>query len=218
MDSIISPNAHLAALADIEEAVELNCAVPVERKGHSVTQTAGDAIMKDAIIQQQLLHCLQQAVQKLDAQDTALMLQLAQARDAQQNQQLSEELLDVRLRRVVQLAAADAIFADLKKARLKPYNECASDAWRHILDARLLSEVLDITDRETHEAMQRLREMLSDEPSITGTKQTSCCYKKDKKDAASRGVPYDYDDAAEAEALKTQQRRLKKADIWLPKV
>ena len=126
--------------------------------------------------------------------------------------------LEVRQLSDAQLAAADAIFADLKKARLKPYNECASDAWRHILDARLLAEVLGITDEETHQAMQRLREMLSEEPSITGTKQTSCCYKKDKKDAASRGVPYDYDDAAEAQALVMQQRRLKKAGIWFPKV
>ena len=126
--------------------------------------------------------------------------------------------LDVRQLSDAQLAAADAIFADLKKARLKPYNECASDAWRHILDARLLAEVLGITDVETHQAMQRLREMLSEEPSITGTKQTSCCYVKDRKDAASRGVPYDYDDVAEAQALATQQRRLEKAKVWLPKV
>ncbi len=124
--------------------------------------------------------------------------------------------LDVRQLSDAQLAAADAIFADLKKARLKPYNECASDAWRHILDARLLAEVLGITDVETHQAMQRLREMLSDEPSITGTKQTSCCYKKDKKDAASRGVPYDYDDVLEAEALQCQQRTLAMRGIWLP--
>ena len=124
--------------------------------------------------------------------------------------------LDVRQLSDAQLAAADNIFADLKKARLKPYNECASDAWRHILDARLLSEVLGITDPETHRAMQRLREMLSDEPSITGTKQTSCCYEKDRKDAASRGVPYDYDDAAEAKALQCQQRALAMRGIYLP--
>ena len=124
--------------------------------------------------------------------------------------------LDVRQLSDAQLAAADAIFAELKKARLKPYNECASDAWRHILDARLLAEVLGITDVETHQAMQRLREMLSDEPSITGTKQTSCCYKKDKRDAASRGVPYDYDDAAEAQALDEQQARLRGMGIHLP--
>ncbi len=126
--------------------------------------------------------------------------------------------LDVRQLSDAQLAAADAIFADLKKARLKPYNECATDPWRHILDARLLAEVLGITDVETHQAMQRLRAMLSEEPSITGTKQTSCCYVKDRKDAASRGVPYDYDDAAEAQALVTQQRRLEGAGIWFPKV
>ena len=124
--------------------------------------------------------------------------------------------LDVRQLSDAQLKSADNIFADLKKARLKPYNECASDPWRHILDARLLAEVLGITDTETHRAMQRLREMLSDEPSITGTKQTSCCYKKDRKDAASRGVPYDYDDAAEAEALQCQQRTLAMRGIWLP--
>ena len=124
--------------------------------------------------------------------------------------------LDVRQLSDAQLAAADAIFAELKKARLKPYNECASDAWRHILDARLLAEVLGITDVETHQAMQRLREMLSDEPSITGTKQTSCCYKKDKRDAASRGVPYDYDDAAEKQALDEQQARLRGMGIHLP--
>ena len=124
--------------------------------------------------------------------------------------------LDVRQLSDAQLAAADAIFADLKKARLKPYNECASDPWRHILDARLLAEVLGITDEETHQAMQRLREMLSEEPSITGTKQTACCYKKDKKDAASRGVPYDYDDVLEAEALQCQQRTLAMRGIWLP--
>ena len=124
--------------------------------------------------------------------------------------------LDVRQLSDAQLAAADAIFADLKKARLKPYNECASDAWRHILDARLLAEVLGITDVETHQAMQRLREMLSDEPSITGTKKTACCYKKDKKDAASRGVPYDYDDAAEAQALAAQQLKMLNSGIWLP--
>ena len=124
--------------------------------------------------------------------------------------------LDVRQLSDAQLAAADNIFADLKKARLKPYNECASDAWRHILDARLLAEVLGITDEKTHRAMQRLREMLSDEPSITGTKARRCSFAQDKKDAASRGVPYDYDDALEDEALKTQQLQLASVGIWLP--
>ena len=124
--------------------------------------------------------------------------------------------LDVRQLSDAQLKAADTIFAELKKARLKPYNECASDAWRHILDARLLAEVLSITDVETHHAMQRLREMLSEEPSIAGKKKTSCCYKKDKKDAESRNVPYNYDDKAEASALQREQRTLKMQGIWLP--
>ena len=124
--------------------------------------------------------------------------------------------LDVRQLSDAQLAAAAAIFDDLKKVRLKPYNECASDAWRHILDARLLAEVLGITDEETHRAMQRLREMLSDEPSITGTKNKLCSFAKDKKDAEKRGVPYAYDDALEEQALKTQQLGLKSAEIYLP--
>ena len=124
--------------------------------------------------------------------------------------------LDVRQLSDAQLKSADAIFADLKKVRLKPYNECASDAWRHILDARLLAEVLGITDEETHRAMQCLREMLSDEPSITGTNVRRCSFAQDKRDAASRGVPYDYDDALEAEMLATQQLQLASVGIWLP--
>ena len=124
--------------------------------------------------------------------------------------------LDVRQLSDAQLAAAAAIFDDLKKVRLKPYNECASDAWRHILDARLLAEVLGITDVETHRAMQRLREMLSDEPSITGTKNKLCSFAKDKKDAEKRGVPYDYDDALEEQMLATQRLQLASVGIWLP--
>ena len=126
--------------------------------------------------------------------------------------------LDVRQLSDAQLKAADNIFADLKKARLKPYNECASDAWRHILDARLLAEVLGITDEETHRAMQRLREMLSDEPSITGTKARKCSFAQDKKDAAKRGVPYDYDDEAEAKALQRERRTLETQGIYYPKL
>ena len=99
---------------------------------------------------------------------------------------------------------------------MKPYNECANDAWRHILDARLLAEVLGITDEETHRAMQRLREMLSDEPSITGTKNKLCSFAKDKKDAEKRGVPYDYDDALEAQALAEMQAALARNGISLP--
>ena len=124
--------------------------------------------------------------------------------------------LDVSQLSAAQLKAADNIFAELKKARLLPYNECKSDPWRHILDARLLAEVLGITDKASHKAMQRLREMLSAEPSITGTKKETCCYEKDKKDAAKRGVPYLYDDAVEKQALDEQQARLRGMGIHLP--
>ncbi len=126
--------------------------------------------------------------------------------------------LDVRQLSDAQLEAAAQVLAELKAYRMKPYNECASDAWRHILDARLLAEVLGITDEETHRAMQRLREMLSDEPSITGTKARKCSFAQDKKDAASRGVPYDYDDKAEVEALTSQRDDLEVLDIWLPEL
>ena len=84
------------------------------------------------------------------------------------------------------------------------------------MDARLLAEVLGITDEETHRAMQRLREMLSDEPSITGTKNKPCSFAKDKKDAEKRGVPYAYDDASEAQALAEMQAALARNGISLP--
>lgn len=54
---------------------------------------------------------------------------------------------------------------------MNPYNECATDAWRHVLDARLLAAVLGITEAEVHRGMQRSREMLCAEPSITGTER-----------------------------------------------
>ena len=62
-------------------------------------------------IRQQLLHRLQQEVQQLDAQDAELISQLAQARDAQQSHQLSEELMAVRLQRVVQQSILDEFIA-----------------------------------------------------------------------------------------------------------
>ena len=124
--------------------------------------------------------------------------------------------LDVRRISDAQLATAERVFADLKHARLCPYNECSTDPWRHVLDARLLAEVLGITDKASHKAMHRLRKMLSAEPSITGTKKETCCYEKDKKDAAKRGVPYLYDDALEAKALQSQRRALAMRGIYLP--
>ena len=123
--------------------------------------------------------------------------------------------LDVRRLSNEQLAAADAIFAELKDARMLPYNECKSDPWRHILDARLLAEVLGITDKETHKAMQNLREMLCAEPTIAGTKleKNFCNLEEEREKFALGGCA-----AVDAEALATQQRALEDAGISLPVV
>ena len=119
--------------------------------------------------------------------------------------------LDVRELTDEQLAKADAIFAELKDARMLPYNESVRDKWRHVLDARLLSEVLGITDEATHRAMQRLREMLCAEPTIAGTKKETC-------DLEAEREKYNLGGSAEADAkaLATQQLKLKMAGIWLP--
>ena len=97
-----------------------------------------------------------------------------------------------------------------------PYNECATHPWRHLLDARLLAEVLGITDTETHEAMQELREKLCAEPSIAGTKERPCSFAKDRKKAEKEGWAYDYDEALEEQMLATQQLQLASVGIWLP--
>ena len=119
--------------------------------------------------------------------------------------------LDVRELTDEQLAKADAIFAELKDARMLPYNESVRDKWRHVLDARLLSEVLGITDEATHRAMQGLREMLCAEPTIAGTKKETC-------DLEAEREKYNLGGSAEADAkaLATQQLKLKMAGIWLP--
>ena len=119
--------------------------------------------------------------------------------------------LDVRKLNDEQLAAADAIFADLKAARMLPYNECVWDEWRHVLDARLLAEVLGITDRKTHEAMHRLREMLCAEPTIAGTKKSTCDLEEERAKFDLGGCP-----AADKQALDAQQARLRQQGIYLP--
>ena len=119
--------------------------------------------------------------------------------------------LDVRELTDEQLAKADEIFAELKDARMLPYNESVRDKWRHVLDARLLAEVLGITDESTHREMQRLREMLCAEPTIAGTKKETC-------DLEAEREKYNLGGSAEADAkaLATQQLKLKMAGIWLP--
>ena len=123
--------------------------------------------------------------------------------------------LDVRELSDEQLAAADRIFAELKDARMLPYNECKHDEWRHVLDARLLAEVLGITDEETHKAMQNLREMLCAEPTIAGTKleKNYCDLEKERKEHGIAGTA-----EADEMSLIEQQVELKLAGIYLPRV
>ena len=121
--------------------------------------------------------------------------------------------LDVRELTDEQLAAADRIFAELKDARMLPYNECKSDPWRHVLDARLLAEVLGIEDEETHRAMQRLREMLCAEPTIAGTKlEKNFCNLEKEREKFNLGGTKEED----AEALDIQRQNLQAAGIYLP--
>ena len=119
--------------------------------------------------------------------------------------------LDVRELTDEQLAKADAIFAELKDARMLPYHRSAEDAWRHVLDARLLAEVLGITDEATHRAMQHLREMLCAEPTIAGTSTKV-------HDLEAERVKYNLGGSPEsdAKALATQQLKLRIAGIWFP--
>ena len=93
------------------------------------------------------------------------------------------------------------------RSRGQAYNECATDAWRHVLDARLLSEVLGIADSEVHRGMQRLREMLCAEPSIAGTKQHPA-------DLAAERVPGSEEE--DRQALAREQRSLSLRGIPLP--
>lgn len=119
--------------------------------------------------------------------------------------------LDVRQLSDAQLEAADRIFAELKNVRMLPYNECVWDEWRHVLDARLLAEVLGITDEETHRGMQRLREMLCAEPTIAGTKQESCDLEGERDEENLGGCP-----DAEARHLASQRAQLEAQGIWMP--
>ena len=115
--------------------------------------------------------------------------------------------LDVRELSDAQLEAAEQVFADLKHARMLPYNECRYDAWRHLLDARLLTEVLGITNPAVHKAMQKLRTLLCQEPSIAGDKDSVA-------DLAAEAKKHGYaDDTA---ALTTQQLALQMRGIELP--
>ncbi len=87
--------------------------------------------------------------------------------------------LDVRCLSDEALANAERIFHSLKHKRMLPFNEVDRDPVRHELDRLLLSEVLDITTEDAHNAIHRLRELLCAEPSIHGGKKSRCDLEKE---------------------------------------
>ena len=87
--------------------------------------------------------------------------------------------LDVRCLSDEALANAECIFHTLKHQRMLPFNEINHDPVRHELDRLLLTEVLGITTEDAHNAIHRLRELLSAEPSIHGGKKSRCDLEKE---------------------------------------
>ena len=87
--------------------------------------------------------------------------------------------LDVRCLSDAALANAKRIFHALKHQRMLPFNEAAHDPVRHELDRLLLTEVLNITTDDAHNAVHRLRELLCAEPSIHGGKKSKCNLEKE---------------------------------------
>ena len=87
--------------------------------------------------------------------------------------------LDVRCLSDEALANAEQVFHALKHQRMLPFNEAAHDPVRHELDRLLLTEVLNITSEDAHNAMRRLRELLCAEPSIHGGKKSRCNLEKE---------------------------------------
>ena len=92
---------------------------------------------------------------------------------------LQMSTLDVRCLSDKALENAERIFHALKHQRMLPFNEAAHDPVRHELDRFLLSEVLDITSEDAHNAIHRLRELLCAEPSIHGGKKSRCNLEKE---------------------------------------
>ena len=118
--------------------------------------------------------------------------------------------LDVRELSDKQLDEAEAIIKRIKVYRMLPYNECTHDAWRHVLDAWVLT-ILGITDNAVHEAMQPFREMLAAEPSIRGVKKSKTDLAKER---AEYGIPgTSADDAC---ALSREREFLAARGIVLP--
>ena len=87
--------------------------------------------------------------------------------------------LDVRCLSDKALANAERVFHTLKYQRMLPFNEAEHDPVRHELDRLLLTEVLNITSEDAHNAIHRLRELLCAEPSIHGGKKSRCNLEKE---------------------------------------
>ena len=81
-------------------------------------------------------------------------------------------VLDVRALDPQKLAAAVAIFDDLKSSTMLPANEAYRDPVRQEIDRRILTEVLGLDD-ESVEQLAILRDQWCAEPTVTGTKKTS---------------------------------------------
>ena len=81
-------------------------------------------------------------------------------------------VLDVHAIDSSSLAAAVAIFDDLKGSAMLPANEAYRDPVRQEIDRRILTEVLGLDD-ESVEQLGTLRDQWCAEPTVTGTKKTS---------------------------------------------
>ena len=81
------------------------------------------------------------------------------------------------------LVNAERIFHALKHQRMLPFNEADHDPVRHELDRLLLTEVLNITTEDAHNAIHRLRELLCAEPSIHGGKKSDATLKRNGKNS-----------------------------------
>jgi len=71
-----------------------------------------------------------------------------------------------------QLAKAEALFQELKRAPMLPLHQMDQDENRKILDERFYREVLKLPDslHETEGFLEAVREKLAREPSVRGTK------------------------------------------------
>ena len=98
--------------------------------------------------------------------------------------------LDVRCLPDEVLANAECIFHDLKHQRMLPFNEVDRDPVRHELDRLLLTEVLGITNEDAYNAIHRLRELLSAEPSIHGGKKSKCNLDSELARLKQKGIAF----------------------------